>query len=74
MNNNNNELRPTLKVQTGEDGNPKVYAQGTPPPRNRRPLRGSGCRSLHRTLRSGGSSHQHNDGRRKPHGSDGGTP
>lgn len=30
--NNNNELRPTLKVQTGEDGNPKVYVQGTPPP------------------------------------------
>lgn len=29
--NNNNELRPTLKVQTGEDGNPKVYEQGTPP-------------------------------------------
>ena len=28
--NNNNELRPTLKVQTGEDGNPKVYVQGTP--------------------------------------------
>lgn len=28
--NNNNELRPTLKVQTGEDGNPKVYEQGTP--------------------------------------------
>ena len=28
--NNNNELHPTLKVQTGEDGNPKVYEQGTP--------------------------------------------
>ena len=28
--NNNDELRPTLKVQTGEHGNPKVYVQGTP--------------------------------------------
>ena len=63
---------PMLKIQLGEDGNPEVYAQGTPN-RAGRALHRTGRCDLHGIPRPGGGAHQHDDDRRRPYGQNGGS-